>query len=307
MIHRRDLLQGGVALLTTSASFRSRRDEPSVLTDIFDGTTGERVKIDVLRKSMAAANVVFIGEQHDDPLTHRVERQLLEEASRLHGARLTLAMEMFERDQQAVLSAYLVGKIPEAEMGKQIKLWPNYATDYRPLVEYAKANRIPVVGSNAPARLVREVGKEGLAAAQSAWTGEDRRWAASVVNVPLGDEYARRFRAVIGAGHGDGKEMDTATVRRFFEAQCLRDDTMAESIARELDQNRVVLHINGGFHSDAGLGTVQRLLWQRPLLTRSMTIKAVPYRGKMAADKEKGEAQYLVYVPDTRPLSDHDK
>jgi len=73
--------------------------------------------------------------------------------------------------------------------------------------------------------------------------------------------------------------MDAAMVRRFFDAQCVRDATMAESIARALDAGRFVLHINGGFHSDAGLGTVQRLLWLRPLGTRVAVVKVIPHRG----------------------------
>lgn len=289
--------------------------EPDLLADVFAGNPPHRASVGDLRKAISEAHAIFVGEQHDDPLTHRAELSLLEAAHRACGAKLTLAMEMFERDQQPALSDYLAGRITEDEMAKRVKLWPNYRTDYRPLVEYAKANRIPVIASNAPAGVVRQVGREGLAALAKL-SADDRKHVAAYVNAPDGDEYARRFAAIIGQGHGDGKGMDPAMVRRFYEAQCLRDDTMAESVARAMEVRQgivpTVLHVNGSFHSDGGLGTVQRLRWRRPLEIGIVVVKIVPYTGEAVslpgkALDERGEADYLVFVRDTRPPDKDDK
>jgi len=96
-------------------------------------------------------------------------------------------------------------------------------------------------------------------------------------------------------------------LRRIYEAQCTRDDTMAESIHRAMTTGSVVLHINGGFHSESGLGTVARLQWRRPLGHRSTVIQVVPVKGSLrAAVAPKGQVTgtYVVFVPDRRKPSD---
>ena len=89
---------------------------------------------------LAKADVVFVGEQHDDPNTHRLEAAILD-GLRRRGVPVTLSLEMFERDTQAGLDSYLAGGIAEEEFLKTSRPWPRYATDYRPLVEMAKGAR----------------------------------------------------------------------------------------------------------------------------------------------------------------------
>jgi uncharacterized iron-regulated protein len=273
----------------------------------YEAASGREVRWRDLPGRLASANAIFLGEEHNDPETHRAEAALLEAVHKKCGDRLTLAMEMFERDGQAALNDYLAGKTDEMALGKSVRLWPNYPTDYRPMVEYAKANRIPVLASNAPQRIVRQVGQEGLTTVLASLTPEDKPLVAAYVSAPDGDAYATRFSAVIGEGHGDGKEMDTAMVRRFYEAQCLRDDTMAESVTRALNDGRTVLHVNGSFHSDAGLGTAARVLWRRPLATRLAIVKIVAYKEKPDPKLLQSEADYLLFVPDKRPPEKSEK
>jgi uncharacterized iron-regulated protein len=263
----------------------------------YEASTGRQVRWRDLPGRLATADAIFLGEEHNDPETHRAEASLLEAIHKKVGDRLTLAMEMFERDGQAALSDYLAGKADEAALKKAVRLWPNYATDYRPMVEYAKANRVPVLASNAPQRIVRRVGQEGLGTVLASLPSEDKSLVAAYVNAPAGDSYAGRFSRIIGEGHGEGKEMDTAMVQRFYEAQCLRDDTMAETVARALHDGRTVLHVNGSFHSDAGLGTAARVLWRRPLGTRLAVVKIVAYNDKPDPKPLQDEADYLVFVP----------
>ncbi len=103
---------------------------------------------------LAKADVVFVGEQHDDPNTHRLEAAILD-GLRRRGVTLTLSLEMFERDTQGGLDSYLSGGIAEEEFLKSSRPWPRYATDYRPLVEMAKANGWPVIAANVPRRMPR--------------------------------------------------------------------------------------------------------------------------------------------------------
>lgn len=296
---RRTVLTAAAGVATGMATSREAFAAPPKEWQLREGTTGKQVSWGDLPGRLAAANAIFLGEFHDDPETHKAEAWIFEEVHKKVGERLTLAMEMFERDGQKPLDEYLAGKIDEATLGKQSRIWPNYATDYRPMVEYAKAKQIPVLASNAPVRLVRQVGKEGLAALKSL-SAEDKQLVAAYVTAPDGDTYADRFSKVMGQGHGEG-QMDAARLRNIYEAQCLRDDTMAETISRALDAGRTVLHVNGAFHSDAGLGTAARLLWRRPLGTKLAIVKIVPFKGDIAFEPVKGEADFLLFVPDTRP------
>ena len=139
---------------------------------------------------VAKADIVFVGEQHDDPNTHRLEAAILD-GLRRRGVTVTLSLEMFERDTQADVDSYLAGKVSEEEFLKTSRPWPRYATDYRPLVELAKAQGWPVVASNVPRRLASSVAKTGLTALETL-TPADRAWAAADIQCPR-DAYFERF------------------------------------------------------------------------------------------------------------------
>src|SRR5215475_2613866 len=111
------------------------------------------------------ADVAFVGEQHNDPATHRIERAILEGLARRRG-NVVVAMEMFERDTQPSLDEYLAGRLNEEDFLKASRPWPNYMTDYRPLVEFARAHAWRVVASNTPRRIASQVSREGLGAAR---------------------------------------------------------------------------------------------------------------------------------------------
>jgi uncharacterized iron-regulated protein len=271
---------------------------------VVDTRTNRTLRWRDLVGRLSTHHAVFVGEFHDDPQTHLAELLLLQGIHGKVGSRLTLAMEMFERDQQAPLDDYLAGRITEETLGKAIKLWGNYATDYRPMVEFAKEKRIPVVGSNAPQKYVRLVGREGVGKLATLPDAEKPHIAA-YVNAPEGDEYARRFTQTMTGSGGMGAHgaMTPEMLRRIYEAQCLRDDTMGETCARLVQANRIVLHLNGCFHSDAGLGTAARFRWRVPLGTTLAVVKVLPVKdpvGKVPLDPYRAEADYLILVPDYR-------
>jgi uncharacterized iron-regulated protein len=302
---RRNLLitAGALPFTGTATAFAARAE--SDRWEVRERASGREIRWRDFPGRLKTADVIFVGEQHDDPQTHRVEHALLERLHPIFGSHLTLGMEMFERDQQASLDRYLSGGMDAAAFGKAVKLWPNYETDYRPLVEFAKTHQVPVIGTNAPQRMVRQVGKEGLSLLAKLLP-EEKKTVASFVLAPEGDEYHRRFADVIGEGHGEGEAMDAGMIRRFYEAQCLRDDTMAETISRQREKGQTVLHINGAFHSDHGYGTVARLRWRRPLDTHAL-ISVIPVRNRedraiaLKTTETMAQADYVIFVPDERP------
>jgi len=269
---------------------------------VHDTRAGRAVGYEDFFRCLASAEAVFVGEEHDDPETHQAELWLLENLHERWGPKLTLAMEMFERDGQNALDDYLAGRSTEAQLAKAVRLWSNYKTDYRPLIEYARARRFPVIGSNVPRGIARDASQNGATAALTKLPEKDKPLAAAFTNAP-DDAYFSRFRSIIGEGHG-GPTLDEAAIRRFYEAQCLKDDTMAESVARALETGRRVLHVSGAFHLDAGLGIPARVLWRRPVpAPRLALVKIVPVLGDLAradAGKWRNEADFLLFVPDHR-------
>jgi uncharacterized iron-regulated protein len=223
---------------------------------------------------LAQFDVIVLGEVHRHAGVHHAQMAFFRELHARHPA-MSLSMEQFERDQQPVLDEYIAGKIGENTMASRIELWANYGTSYRPLVEYAKEHKLPVIAANAPAMVVRCVGMEGPSFL-ARMKPEQRGWAAVDLNLQDGP-YRNKFMgfATGDAGHGGDpnakpgeKRTPSEQAVRAFAAQVTRDDTMAESIAQHLQKNpgRKVVHLTGHFHSDAFLGTVERLKLRMPTI-----------------------------------------
>lgn len=257
------------------------------------------------------ADVVFVGEQHDDPNTHRLELAVMDGLARRRGS-IILSLEMFERDVQATLDAYLAGTITEEEFLKQSRPWPRYKTDYRGLVELAKDRGWQVVASNVPRTLANGVSKAGLDVLKTL-TDEQKPWVASDLRCPF-DDYFENFAETMNAHPMPGDEKKSLaekkqTTERFYFAQCLKDETMAESIASAYQKvaasRPIVVHFNGSFHSDYGLGTASRV--ERRLKgSRVKLITMVPVENldRLSPTKDdRKRAHYLVYTYRPKPAS----
>jgi uncharacterized iron-regulated protein len=240
-------------------------NHPAILTTyipqrVFDTRQKNFSDFEVMLADLARADVVFVGEQHDDPNTHRLELAIVEGLVRRRTT-VVIALEMFERDVQPLLDQYLGGKITEEQFLAGSRPWPRYATDYRPLIEFARAHQIPVIASDVPRPIAGEVAKTGLSTLD---TLKDRSVAARDLQCPTSGDYYDRFEELMsGGGHpptADQKAADAKTKSdRFYFAQCLKDETMAESVAMAFDKNAArratIVHVNGAFHSDYGEGT----------------------------------------------------
>lgn len=258
------------------------------------------------------ADVVIVGELHGNPGAHALQRDVLELLQANVRVPLALSTEQWERDTQAALDAFMAMAAPKAADGdwakaeqafmKDSRAWPNYA-DYRPLLEFARANKLPVIAGNVPRPLAARINKEGPAAFE-AFNDDENKWSARKLNAPDG-AYKDKFFEVMGTSTGAKKDEKYAAMERMYAAQCLKDDTMAESIVDWLAKNRggKVLHINGAFHSANGLGVPQKLLALRPEL-KVVVITCVEADNPFTAEVDAADAggnHFVALVPSSRP------
>lgn len=268
---------------------------------VFDTAARQFTDFEAMTADLAQADVVFVGEQHDDPNTHRLERMLLE-ALAARKTRVLLSLEMFERDVQKPLDDFQTGYLSEAGFLRISRPWPRYVTDYKPLVDFAVERQWPVLAANVPRPIASEIAKAGVSVLESKPNAE-KAWFAADRQCPVGeDEYYVRFKAVMGA------HPSMEALQRYYDSQCVKDETMAESIARAWTTasipgapKPVVVHYNGAFHSDFGLGTASRTQRRLPA-AKVVVVTMMPLADLKALDTvtPEGEdlkrARYLVYT-----------
>jgi uncharacterized iron-regulated protein len=204
-------------------------------------------------------SVIFIGEEHESRVSHDAELTIFKELVG-RDSNLVLALEMFERDVQDILDAYLIGKISEKKFLKQARPWPNYSGDYRPLVEFAKGKGIPVIAANIPRRAAAAVAMANRVSPEV--VGEDRRYLPKTLHFES-KEYYQRFASSVGE-MPHFTPMKSMNVDGLYKAQVLKDSVMAASIEPFLD--RRTLFCCGHFHCDYHLGIPYQLQQSHPKL-----------------------------------------
>ena len=225
---------------------------------------GNASSLEKIIDSLKDVDVVFLGENHDDATAHYVQNEIFRRAFEKYGREraVSLSLEMFERDVQTVLDEYLKDLISENHFLLSSRPWGNYKTDYKPLVEFAKTNRLEVIAANAPRRYVNMVSRSGRESLNRL-SPEARRWLAPLPYSEASEAYAGKFNALMR------QNSDSATPARhnpMLNAQALWDATMAFSIAEYLKRakNPLVVHLNGAFHTENRLGTPEHLLKYAP-------------------------------------------
>ena len=301
---------GGGAGIDSGASARSSAGQAAPTSQrpvsvyvpqrVYDTQRNVFTDFETMEADLARADVVLLGEQHDDPNTHRLETAVLEGLAR-RRVPVTLSLEMFERDVQLSLDTYVAGTSGEDEFLKGARAWPRYATDYRPLVEFAKSQHWPVVAANVPRRIATEVARAGRPAVDS-MTAADRPLAAADLQCPH-DAYFDRFAKQMGDHPAVTATADSdSRTERYYWAQCVKDETMAESIAaafaKQAGRPGVIVHVTGAFHSDFGDGTGERV--RRRLSGRRVSIVSIipvdSLDGLVPAGDDLKRADYLVYT-----------
>ena len=239
-------------LVSLSLVLQSRAQDSSSHYKIYDTRSGQLVTIEKIVDDMAAADVLFFGEEHNDSIGHYLENQIFRSLHNRYGAQMALSLEMIETDGQLALNEYLAGFIDESRFAKDVRLWSNYK-DYRPMVEFAKQNKLAVIAANPPRRYVSLVGKRGMKALDSL-DDEAKDFLPPLPYDTLAGRYREKFYDIMkGSPGGDNP--------RVYYSQSLWDAGMSYSIFHYLKKNKKqkVFHCVGRFHCEEKLGTAQQL------------------------------------------------
>lgn len=232
--------------------------------------TGIDVSAEQMLSALRETRIVYVGETHDNPAAHRLELQILKAMAEHHPGRLSLGMEMFNIDQQSVLDRWTAGELDERTFLKESAWHSNWRMDfdyYRDILLFAREHGIPVIGLNAPKKLVQTLGMQSI-------EDLDEATRSQLPAMDLTEPYQRAMVEAVYAGHGEGnKRLDG-----FHRVQTLWDEAMAESIVRELqakEQEQHMVVIAGGNHVRYGFGIPRRVFRRLPTSYQTVGVQEV--------------------------------
>ena len=213
-----------------------------------------------LVKTCENADIVLFGELHNNSIVHYIQLKLTEELGKKKD--LVLGLEMLETDNQNAVNDYLSEKINQKKLDSVARLWNNYKTDYKPLVDYAKSKNFPVIATNVPRRFASMVFKNGLEHLETL-PQIDKDFIAPLPI--LFDINLKSYQEML--------QMDMGKMKgeNFPKAQRIKDATMAHFIHKNLKENSIFIHYNGTFHSDYYEG----LYWYLKKINQNLKIVTI--------------------------------
>lgn len=271
------------------AAFRS--DKPAYT--LFD-KEGKKVKYEKMIENISKTDVIFFGELHDNPISHWLEYEVTADLYKAAGNKLVQGAEMFEADNQLLIDEYLSKAYEADKFEAEVKLWKNYKTDYKPLVEFARKNGLPFIATNVPRRYASLVSKKGFEGLDSLPDESKRYIAPQPIHYDPEVRSYKDMMQMTGMPGMGGKVNDN-----FPKAQAVKDATMAHFILKNLDAGNIFIHYNGSFHSENYSGIIYYLKREMPGI-RVSTITTVL---QSDTDSLKAEylntADYIIVVPES--------
>ena len=278
-----------MCLFQTSQLFS--QDKPAY---VIYTANGKKTTFEKLVESTENKELVLFGEFHDNPISHWLQLELTKEMYAEVGSNLQLGFEMFEQDQQELLSQYLLGNLTAKQFKDTMRLWPNYETDYAPIIDFAKTNKLFCVASNVQRKYASLLFKKGRKALDTLSLTIKSQMAPIDFIV---DTTLSQYKDVYTMGGHMGVNMG----KNMVESQAFKDATMAQFIMANpgRKEGTVHLHFNGAFHSDFHQG----ILWyvqQKQANIRVLTISTVTQDDVRKLDKEHlGRADFIICVPES--------
>jgi uncharacterized iron-regulated protein len=264
---------------TLNSSAQKKKEAYNIFT-----AEGKKVKYDKMLKRVAEADVFFMGEYHDNPISHWLQLEITQETG--DKRELILGAEMFEADNQEALDKYLSGDIDVKGLDSLARLWGNFKTDYQPLVDYAKDNQLVFVATNIPRRFANRVYKNGFETLEEL-SDMEKSWVAPLP-FPYDPELPTYKDMIEMMGDHGSPTMPMA--------QASKDATMAWFIHQNFEDGKLFIHYNGAYHSDYKEGIIWYLNQYSPGLD-IVTISTVSQTDVGSLSEEhNNRADYIIVV-----------
>ena len=260
---------------------------------VFSGE-GKKADFSDIQRAASKSDIVFFGEQHDNPIAHWLELELTKSLFAARGKDLILSAEMFETDNQILIDEYLSGLIKESSFESEVRSWKNYATDYKPLLNFAKENGLRFIASNIPRRYAAVVSSGGFEALQKV-PPEELKYIA-----PLPIDYdpdLACYKDMLSMGGSIGGQMGGKVSENLPKAQAIKDATMAKSISNSWQKGQTLIHFNGSYHSDKHTGILWYLNKYNPSVKVITVTTVLQDDIEKMSDENKGLADFVIVIP----------
>ena len=253
---------------------------------------GKITKYDKMMEDLVEADMVFFGEYHTNPISHWLQIEMANSFYEVKKGKLVFGAEMFENGNQLVLNEYLAGFYDEKKMIPEMtQMWGNYKTDYKPLVEFAKENKLRFVASNIPRRYASMIYKKGMEALK-----ELSPEALALIGPDLEKYFDEAVYADMKDKMGGHVPPNMLNIQM---AQASKDATMAHFSVINFNQGDLYFHMDGSYHSDNGRG----IIWWVNKIKPGLNIKAVTTVlasewAEMTDEEKASIASYTIVVAD---------
>lgn len=253
---------------------------------------GKIAKYDKMIEDLAESDMVFFGEYHVNPISHWMQIEMTKSFYEIKEDKLFFGAEMFENGNQLVLDEYLAGFYPEKKMLPEItQLWGNYKTDYKPLVEFAKENKLRFIASNIPRRYASMINKKGMEALDLL---------SPEALAMIGPDLVNYFDSTVYATMADKMGEHIPDNMLYIQmAQASKDATMAHFSLKNFNNGDFLFHFEGAYHSNYNQG----IIWWINKIQPGLTIKTIATLDQsewdeMTDDEKATIANYTIVVPD---------
>jgi uncharacterized iron-regulated protein len=266
--------------LSTILTMRAQHKPAYVLYN----AKGKKVSYKKMMNLLKGKDIVLFGEFHNNPISHWLQLEVTKDCRQYRD--LVLGAEMFEQDNQPVLDLYLQDKLSANGLDSSARLWKNYPTDYAPLVNFAKENKIAFAATNVPRRYASMVARGGFEALDTI-SAQQKEW---IAPLPIAfDPELNGYKKMLEMMGGHGGE-------NLPKAQAIKDATMAHFILKYYKPGSLFIHYNGAYHSENYEGIVWYLKKQNPVL-KIVTITTISQKDVHHLLKEnKNKADFIICV-----------
>ena len=255
---------------------------------------GEASDYDKMIADALKADVILIGEYHDNAICHWMELEVTIDAFKARGKEVVLGAEMYESDTQGMVDDYLSGKIKYDSLAKSKRLWNNDPTDYKPLLDFAKENKLRFISTNVVRKYASIVNKKGFEGLDSLSEDEKKFFAPLPIKYDPNVKCYKDIADKMGDMPGMGKMKENIP-----KAQALKDATMAYNINKNFKPGNLFVHYQGAFHSDYHVAIMWYLQQYNPKL-KIVTISCATQDdiNKLNEDSY-DKADYIICIPNT--------